>query len=1152
MDFEVLRERERLPLSNFLRFLVSTFQVVQLSLVLITEFTRIIVADDEPEVVSFPIRCPSEKLSMDTNLDNFLSSCFETFQTRIEDMTERGSNWVLSGILSLRLEIGKCRLIFGGSENMRLVIEKERDLRIKCQTHSNTENSGDCFFRCLAVFFLGKNCTEQEYLKFRNECLYINVPIPVYVKDIQRFEKRNPHLQCNINVFQLQGTESSTLFPLHLSKLNKRKNQVNLLLLHFESNSNRQQPHYMLIKNLTALIRKKGGKTYGSKQRVCLNCLSLFSNTNSFNRHIQICHKFRPYQLQPCKDEPFIFFKNFRNKRTIACSGYWDFETHAVETSEGIRHIPFSFCLIFLDEEQNLLKEYTYVGYDCVKRFWDCLFDFKFVFKKYMGNYEPLNWGKVSEEEKKYATSKNASCYLCEKVFLPGEVRHRDHTHFGVNRGRYNGLLCLTCNTRFNTVNHWRKVVLCCLNAANFDHKLICYELDYAKTLFPNIEILCKSTEKITAIFCDMFRFIDVISFLPSSLEKLVNILLESKPKLDILAQSGLYYNETQRRLLTKKQCLCYEYIKSLSQLRTETRLPKKSDFFSKLNNTGLTDDEYSHSLKVFKEFGCKNLLDYVILYQRVDTYLLSEVFENYRKLARVSFDLDPLNYVTSPSYSFDCMLYKTKARIERVQDPQIFLEIESNIRGGLSLCSERYVEATPNLTKKQFARLSKSQQSKQFKLLYFDVVNLYGYCMTFPLPVSSYRYLSRQEIKQIDWYRPNENSGYGYILTCDLKYPAKYHKAHSSFPLAPESIEITYDDLSPFNKRCFDMTSSNRNYKAKKLTATLGDKNNYTLYYLNLSDYLRWGLVLTKIHSVISFREENFMKTYVETCADLRRKATNNVEKTIYKSSVNTLYGKTLENVRDRTQCNIITTRGKMETKLLSNQFTSFNIIKEGLVFSFQKSKVVRMTNPILCAFVILERAKLSVYRLFYDTLRPTFRDISFLYGDTDSLICKLTGRSHHWANKKIRHVMDMSNQIGKRKCDKNKGKLGFLKDETGGNKILAYCGIRSKVYSFITKDQTQTNVCKGVKSHVRKKIPFSIYKKCLKKPIRVKIKQFQLTSKHQKIFLREVEKIAFTSFSDKTFILNCGIHSVPLYSCHISEELKRCSKCNENENKE
>ena len=84
---------------------------------------------------------------------------------------------------------------------------------------------------------------------------------------------------------------------------------------------------------------------------------------------------------------------------------------------------------------------------------------------------------------------------------------------------------------------------------------------------------------------------------------------------------------------------------------------------------------------------------------------------------------------------------------------------------------------------------------------MYLDANNLYGWAMSEYLPVDGFRWLSDNEIKQMDVDGITDNNDKGYILEVDLEYPTELHDLHNDYPLAPENIKISDDMLSKYCK---------------------------------------------------------------------------------------------------------------------------------------------------------------------------------------------------------------------------------------------------------------------------------------------------------------------------------------------------------------
>ena len=93
-----------------------------------------------------------------------------------------------------------------------------------------------------------------------------------------------------------------------------------------------------------------------------------------------------------------------------------------------------------------------------------------------------------------------------------------------------------------------------------------------------------------------------------------------------------------------------------------ETKLPPNSEFYSIFNDSHITDDDYEHAQKIWKEFNMNSIKDYHDLYLESDVLLLADVFENFREVCQRNYKLDPAWYLTSPGLSWDSMLKKTRS----------------------------------------------------------------------------------------------------------------------------------------------------------------------------------------------------------------------------------------------------------------------------------------------------------------------------------------------------------------------------------------------------------------------------------------------------------------------------------------------------------
>ena len=209
-----------------------------------------------------------------------------------------------------------------------------------------------------------------------------------------------------------------------------------------------------------------------------------------------------------------------------------------------------------------------------------------------------------------------------------------------------------------------------------------------------------------------------------------------------------------------------------------QKKLPPKEAFYSRLNDVGISDENYAHTRKVWETFEMKNLEEYHNLYNRVDVLLLADVFENFRDICIKNYKLDPAHYYTVPGLAWDAALKVTKVELELLSDIDMLLMVKKGIRGGVSMISNRYGQANNKYMGKGFIKRELSKY-----ITYLDANNPYGWAMSKPLPTHGFKWMKVSELET--W----EN--HSCILEVDLECPRSLHDLHSDYPLAPEQIEV-------------------------------------------------------------------------------------------------------------------------------------------------------------------------------------------------------------------------------------------------------------------------------------------------------------------------------------------------------------------------
>ena len=175
-----------------------------------------------------------------------------------------------------------------------------------------------------------------------------------------------------------------------------------------------------------------------------------------------------------------------------------------------------------------------------------------------------------------------------------------------------------------------------------------------------------------------------------------------------------------------------------------------------------------------------------------------------------------------------------------------MLLIVEEGIRGGIYHTIHRHAKAN----NKYMKNYDKNEESSYIQ--YLDANNLCGWAMSQKLPVNGFKWIN--DVTEIDEkYIKNydQDSDKGYILEVDVKYPKKLHDLHSDLPFLPRRMKID---------------------KCKKLVCNLCNKKKYIVHITSLKQALNHGLKLKKVHGIIEFNQEAWLKPYIDMNTELRK----------------------------------------------------------------------------------------------------------------------------------------------------------------------------------------------------------------------------------------------------------------------------------------
>ena len=572
---------------------------------------------------------------------------------------------------------------------------------------------------------------------------------------------------------------------------------------------------------------------------------------------------------------------------------------------------------------------------------------------------------------------------------------------------------------------------------------------------------------------------------------------------------SYFYEEQAKLKLLKRKGVYPYIYMDCFERL-SETTLPPIESFYSELNKSGISEDNYTHAQNVWETFEMETMLDYHDLYLKTDVLLLADVFENFRDVCQENYGLDPAWYYTAPGLAWDTALKVTKVELELLTDPDMLLMIEKGIRGGVSMISTRYGKANNPYMGDSY---DPNQPTKYIS--YLDANNLYGWAMCKPLPTHGLEWMEQDELN--NWKKLSDSEGTGCILEVDLEYPKELHDLHNDYPLAPELMEVN---------------------KIEKLIPNLNNKTNYIIHHESLKLYEKLGLRITKIHRGIKFIESNWLEPYIMKNTNLRMQGKNNFEKDFFKLMNNSVFGKTMENIRNRVDSHLVTDEKQAGKFISKPNYQHRKIFCDNLAAIHMKKTHLVFNKPVYLGMCILDLSKTLMYEFHYNYIKPKYDEkVKLLFTDTDSLMYEIeTDDFYKDISLDVRDKFDTSNYPKDHpsviETGVNKKVIGMFKDEAGGLIISEFVGLRAKLYSFkILKTAAEIfeeKKCKGTKKAVVKKhITFDDYKRCLFNNVNQMRSMNILRSHNHEIFAETVNKVALSYNNDKKIICKDAIHT-------------------------
>ena len=721
---------------------------------------------------------------------------------QIQSQETKESGWIFDKINSMKIRFYKTDEL-NGSSYVKIPLRSNALINIK-------NNDKYCFIWSILASL--HPCENDHPNRVSNYIQYFNE------LNFQSFDFTNGFKCSDVHKFNELNNLSINKFELNFYQ-DKNKWKHNLIAIEISKNRSDRVVDLLIYKNHFALIKKINvflGDLH--KNFICRRCLNSYTSENMLKIHKPKCEINDITTIRTSSDSHLHWKKHF-HKIPLYFRIYADFEADnekdnssmGNKTTNIYKQNPVLNGYEIVSELEDVLQRGYHkspLGYDNVDWFVDEVIKLEnkmaFYFKKTKKD--------IIMTEKNEDYKNNNICRFCEKNIESNKVR--DHCHL---TGKYRGPAHSKCNINV-TQKQSNFIPFIFHNFSNYDCHMFFKKLVDKKKDKVDFEIIPKTNEEYISVTYGCIRFIDSYRFLSSSLDSLVKTLVDNSHKtledfeeeivandeilnivneIKMLITEDKYKNDSSKDLkkdypdkineleealldymgendpkilktgfpdkwkyLTKKLAYPYEYFNSVEDYEKPVDNLKKEHFFSKLKNKCPDDEEIERTKEIIKIFNIKNGEELTEIYLKSDVLLPACVFEKFIKVSVNEFKINPLYCVSLPGYTWECGLKYTGINLQTLQDKDLILTLENNIRGGVSsVMGDRYV---------------KSDENK--KIIYIDATNLYGYSVIQPLPYDEIEMWHGDPDLYMNWLeemlKTPDDSDIGYFIEADLRYP--------------------------------------------------------------------------------------------------------------------------------------------------------------------------------------------------------------------------------------------------------------------------------------------------------------------------------------------------------------------------------------------
>ena len=686
-------------------------------------------------------------------------------------------------------------------------------------------------------------------------------------------------------------------------------------------------------------------------------------------------------------------------------------------------------------------------------------------------------------------------------------------------------------------------------NGEGYDFHFVIIELSKMENIMENIDIIADSSEKIRYFTINLGKtkriiFKDTFAYVSQSLSSWLESTKKS-PDAVFTCFNETFKDPEKRELIMQKNPFPYNAIKSAQDL--DMNIDILDQWFCAENNTELFCDKFTEEeLKEIYEhwyleakltFNWRTVKDYYKTYLQCDVSQLCDCMEHFCANVMKEFGLDAHNYYGTPSLTWAAWLKQNDYTLDPIPE-EGFDVINSSIRGGQTGAMTRYYNS------------EEGEIDEGSFCCDLDCNALYATVMMkfkFPCRRWMVRDFSTEEVDNhyvLTWIKQLHDTGRSGFIEVDMNVkddPSIY----SYVPVASKRQLHGIYNYQAMADYASGGGEKYENFVFVGLANVVGDHKHYCAHTRLMEFYITHGFItISKMYRLVYALEEPVFQKYVEHNLAKRKEFSDDpIKKMLYKLMNNALYGKTYEDITQRTEVKVVK-RSDYDRLQQSEIKREIMKLDKWVIYEIPKRSFL-MDKPIYLGAAITEYSKLWMYHFFYDEIRPHFYGSEVLYTDTDALTIRFP------AHCGVRSFMDIANRLNTpehqvidtsnwKNCrdlpslhTAHNNEPGLFKSETGDGRIVKMIALRAKTYIMLCDDGTIKMSVKGCPMKEKANLTFEDFETVLKgNGIKKVIEYDAITSKYHIVKSSKLTRVVLSADDRKRYISPDKIHTFPLFS--------------------